>query len=115
MRLGGSSAIVGLDDSKEVPTMTPITTDDYKQAELLVMRRDAERHWRMHAKLFVAGVVTLALVALFTSQIAAFGVAAGAWLAALTIHYLEAIRWFDRSRSEFQGRVDYLAQRRRTS
>jgi hypothetical protein len=95
--------------------MTPITTDDYKQAELLVMRRDAERHWRTHAKVLVAGLVTLGLIALLTSHVAAFAAVAAVWLSALTIHYLEAIRWFERSRSEFQGRVDYLAQRRRLS
>jgi hypothetical protein len=115
MPSGHWAAIVRTHDFEEVPAMTPISTNDYKQAELLVMRRDAERHWRTHAKLCAAGIVTLALAALLTAQVVVFALAAAVWLVALTVHYLQAIRWFDRSKSEFQGRVDYVAQRRALS
>jgi hypothetical protein len=93
--------------------MTPISTNDYKQAELLVMRRDAERRWRTHAKVFMTGAIILVLVGLVSSHVVVTAVAALVWLAALGAHYLVAIRWFERSKSEFQGRVEFLAQRRR--
>jgi hypothetical protein len=93
--------------------MTAITADDYKQAELVVMRRDARRHWRTHAKVAVFGVLVLLFAGLIFSSLVTYGAVALLWLAALAIHYLVAIRWFDRSRAEFQGRVEFVAQRRR--
>ena len=93
--------------------MIPITTDDYKQAELIIMRRDAERHWRTHAKVFAAGAVTLAFAGLITAHLVAVTVIALVWLAALGVHYLTAIRSFERSKAEFQGRVQFVAERRR--
>ena len=93
--------------------MTTITADDYKQAELVIMRRDTERRWRTHAKAFVFGVVVLGLGALLTAHLVAFGIVALLWLAALAIHYSRAIRAFNSSKAEFQGRVEFVAQRRR--
>jgi hypothetical protein len=109
----GRCATVSADHKAEVPTMIPITTDDYKQAELIIMRRDAERHWRTHAKVFAFGAVTLALAGLITSHLVAAAVIVLVWLAALGFHHLTAIRWFQRSTTEFQGRVQFVAEQRR--
>ncbi len=90
--------------------MTAFTTDEYKQAELIIMRRDSVRQWRTHLKLCIAGLLVLLPAALIAGRLGLFTLVAAAWLTALTVHYLHAIRWFDRAKEEFQGRVDYVAQ-----
>ncbi len=90
--------------------MIAFTTDEYKQAELIIMRRDSARHWRTHRNCFIAAVVVLVPAALIADRPGWFAVVTAAWLLALTLHYLHAIRWFDRAKEEFQGRVDYVAQ-----
>ena len=90
--------------------MTTFTTDDYKQAELIIMRRDSARHWRAHRNWFVAGMLVLLPAALIAGRLEVLAVIGAVWLVALVLHYLKAIRWFDRAKEEFQGRVDYVAQ-----
>jgi hypothetical protein len=90
--------------------MIAFTTDEYRQAELIIMRRDSIRHWRTHRNLFVAGMLLLLPAALIAGQLWLFAIVAAAWLAGLVAHYFHAIRWFDRAKEEFQGRVSYVAQ-----
>ena len=90
--------------------MTQFTADEYKQAELIIMRRDSARRWKTHRNWFLAALLVLVPAALIAHRPGWLAVVAGAWLFALTLHYLHAIRWFDRAKGEFQGRVDYVAQ-----
>jgi hypothetical protein len=90
--------------------MTQFTAEEYKQAELIIMRRDSARRWRMHRNWFLAAMLVALPAALIAGRLGLLAAIAAVWLFALTLHYLYAIRWFDRAKEEFQGRVDYVAQ-----